>query len=466
MMRNTLALVDPSNGQVTRVVAENVEMDVNEVPESSELKSNDELAEEWDQRIGKRAPVIIQGSQSNIIEDPDKIHTVVLMNKAGDALVTGSGWIANNMIKGGNALARKIQNGTRELETSITPAENPVVISEDTRIALEKFGTATGKFTSAASRTFDRAVAAAIKGVNLLYEQAKDPEREENPEIITTPSEPKDAQKLGQSALKAIGTVLSGTGAAAGTVSASARSAIVDLIRKKYGEDAGYVAARTLHATGNIVEMLIYFDARGIARQVVKRGTKQLGGIQNNDGQKKGYDSDSDSDLEHDRRMVDSPIEDKDAFENIEYPVGPPPAYPPRPSQSRKSVETTIANNLHSPTPSLPPPYPPRPTKYTLPDNIDQYKQGQKQDSEILKSDVSTEDQTPFTEFAKMHVDQEAEPEGLTSEPASDQMKSDKEPVEVDVNEEQDTDALTPDPVPEYQIPSIEQVKVDVDKKL
>jgi hypothetical protein len=67
MMRNTLALVDPSNGQVTRVVAENVEMDINEVPESSELKSNDELAEEWDQRIGKRAPVIIQGSQSNII---------------------------------------------------------------------------------------------------------------------------------------------------------------------------------------------------------------------------------------------------------------------------------------------------------------------------------------------------------------------------------------------------------------
>jgi hypothetical protein len=66
-MRNTLALVDPSNGEVTRVVAENVEMEINEVPESSDFKSNDELAEEWDQKLGKRAPVVIQGSQSNLI---------------------------------------------------------------------------------------------------------------------------------------------------------------------------------------------------------------------------------------------------------------------------------------------------------------------------------------------------------------------------------------------------------------
>lgn len=40
--------------------------------------------------------------------DLKNIRRVVLMNKAGDALVTGSGWIADGMIKGGNALARKI----------------------------------------------------------------------------------------------------------------------------------------------------------------------------------------------------------------------------------------------------------------------------------------------------------------------------------------------------------------------
>lgn len=66
-MRNTLALVDPSNGEITRVVAENVEMEINEVPDSSDFKSNDELAEEWDQKLGKRAPVVIQGSQSDLI---------------------------------------------------------------------------------------------------------------------------------------------------------------------------------------------------------------------------------------------------------------------------------------------------------------------------------------------------------------------------------------------------------------
>lgn len=69
-MRNTLALVDPTNGEVTRVVAENVKMEINEVPESSDFKSNDELAEEWDQKIGQRAPVVIQGSQSNLIVSP------------------------------------------------------------------------------------------------------------------------------------------------------------------------------------------------------------------------------------------------------------------------------------------------------------------------------------------------------------------------------------------------------------
>jgi hypothetical protein len=40
--------------------------------------------------------------------DAKNIRKVVLMNKAGDALVTGSGWIADGMIKGGNALARRI----------------------------------------------------------------------------------------------------------------------------------------------------------------------------------------------------------------------------------------------------------------------------------------------------------------------------------------------------------------------
>jgi hypothetical protein len=40
--------------------------------------------------------------------DAKNIPKVVLMNKAGDALVTGSGWIADGMIKGGNALARRI----------------------------------------------------------------------------------------------------------------------------------------------------------------------------------------------------------------------------------------------------------------------------------------------------------------------------------------------------------------------
>ncbi|KAG2179534.1 hypothetical protein INT44_006381 [Umbelopsis vinacea] len=431
-MRNTLALVDPTNGEVTRVVAENVKMEINEVPESSDFKSNDELAEEWDQKIGQRAPVVIQGSQSNLIKDPEKIHNVVLMNKAGDALVTGSGWLANNMIKGGNALAIKIKNGTRELETSITPAEHPVQISEDTRVALEMFGTATGKVTSAASRSFDRAISAAIKGINFMYEQTKDPEMKDMPPPPTpTPSEPNHAQKLGQSALTAVATVLTSTGVAAGTISASARSALVDIIKKKYGEDAGFVAARTLHATGNIVEMLVYFDARGIARQVVKRGTKQLGGKQPSDDQKQEYASDSD--LEYDRRMADSPIDDKAMFEHIEYPTGPPPPLPPRSSQTGKSVDVMGSDYLQSPT--SPPPFPPRPARYTLPLEGDQDKVGQPETTTEIEDEP--EHQTSTIDLFKMDVDPngklEPESELLTPNPVSEKLALTTEPAIVNV---------------------------------
>jgi len=87
-MRNTLALVDPSNGEVTRVVAENVEMEINEVPESSDFKSNDELAEEWDQKLGKRAPVVIQGSQSNLIVRFSTLFSTYIFKKKSILLFT------------------------------------------------------------------------------------------------------------------------------------------------------------------------------------------------------------------------------------------------------------------------------------------------------------------------------------------------------------------------------------------
>jgi hypothetical protein len=62
VMRNTLALIDPADGHVTDVVAENVEMELNEVPESAQDKSNAQVAEEWDEKTGLIAPVAIDSS--------------------------------------------------------------------------------------------------------------------------------------------------------------------------------------------------------------------------------------------------------------------------------------------------------------------------------------------------------------------------------------------------------------------
>lgn len=282
------------------------------------------------------------------------------------------------------------------------------------------------------------------------------------PQPESTPSEPNDAQKLGKSALTAIATVLSGTGVAAGTISASARSALVDIIRKKYGEDAGYVAARTLHATGNIVEMLVYFDARGIARQVVKRGTKQLGGKQTSDDRRKEYASDSDSDLEYDRRMVDSPIDDKTMFDHIEYPTGPPPPFPPRPSQTSKSVDFIEEGNSHSPL--SPPPFPPRPTRYTLSVERDQEKVVpdeekivEEQDSETMESEPSPETQPSTIDVSKMDFNQnpqvEPESELLTPNLGSEKLTSTTELLKAEV---------APNPVSEILTSTTEHMKVEV----
>jgi hypothetical protein len=195
-----------------------------------------------------------------------------------------------------------------------------------------------------------------------LYEQGKDPNHSEEPKLEPSLSRQSEAKQLGQSALKAVVNVLSGTGIAAGAVGDSARTAIVDLIKKKYGPDAGYVAARTLRTTKNIAEMLVYFDALGISRQVVIRGTKQLGGINpGKNSRRRGSESDSES--------TDSPDENEDLFQHthVDYPSGPPPPYPPRPSQYRKSLDNDGFGDSNSPLSSAPPPYPTRPSQNNMP---------------------------------------------------------------------------------------------------
>ncbi|KAI9263713.1 hypothetical protein BY458DRAFT_514570 [Sporodiniella umbellata] len=85
---------------------------------------------------------------------------------------------------------------------------------------------------------------------------------------IPTP-EPKTTQAhFGWSALRATATLLGGVTAAAGIVLDSSRQGITQMIRKKYGTDAGYLAERTMGSVTNMVH-LVYFDAKGISRTVI-----------------------------------------------------------------------------------------------------------------------------------------------------------------------------------------------------
>lgn len=228
-----------------------------------------------------------------------------------------------------------------------------------------------------------------------MYEQGKETEEPNDKSSQPSSSRPSEAKQLGQSALKAIATVLNGTGIAVSAVGDSARTAIVDLIRKKYGVDAGYVAAKTLRATGNIAEMLIYFDARGIGRQVMIRGTTQLGGYTKND-------HNNELESEYDTQCTDSPFEYEEPFpsENGVYPIGPPPPYPPRPSQYRKALDNDELVEPVSPTPSAPPPYPPRPTMYRSPTADDD----DKEEKEEVEEQVQELDTSPSAPTYQNHV--------------------------------------------------------------
>ena len=74
---------------------------------------------------------------------------------------------------------------------------------------------------------------------------------------------------LGVSLFHAAHNVVAGLAMATGTVLASSRDGVVDMIYKRYGQDAGYLAEKAMGSGGDeVADVLVYFDSRGVARQV------------------------------------------------------------------------------------------------------------------------------------------------------------------------------------------------------
>lgn len=261
-MKNTLAMIDPVSCQVTQVVADNVKLDRSD---DDSILNEEDFISSYEAERGQKLPVYVDHvSMREEDLDPTKIRKVKLLYQSGNAMVVGSDWIAHALVLAGQALARGISNGGKMLEDKIEPSQTPIKLSEQERRAFEVVYNTTSTVTSMAAGLVDMAVTSAVSGINsMVY---KDQEMQKREPVQNA------SRHFGISALQAVVKIIGGVASAASSVLGSSRDSLIQMIHKKYGSDAGYIAEKTIGAGSNVAEMLVYFDARGISRRVVISG--------------------------------------------------------------------------------------------------------------------------------------------------------------------------------------------------
>jgi hypothetical protein len=147
------------------------------------------------------------------------------------------------------------------IEDKIEPTQNPMKLSSQERRVFEIVYNTTSTATSMAAGLVDMAVSTAVSNINaMVYDdqqmQAREPVQNAS-------------RHFGISALQAAVKIVGGVASAASMVLVTSRDSIIQMIHKKYGSDAGYMAEKTIGSGINAAEMLVYFDARGISRRVV-----------------------------------------------------------------------------------------------------------------------------------------------------------------------------------------------------
>ncbi|KAI8647872.1 senescence-associated protein-domain-containing protein [Parasitella parasitica] len=265
-MKNTLAMIDPVSCQVSQVIADNVQLDRTE--SESILDEDDFISLHEDDR-GQKLPVYIDELSPQETLDPSKVRKVKLLYQTGNAMVTGSDWIAHALVLAGQALAQGITSGGRMIEDKIEPNKSPIKLSEQERRVFEVAYNTTSKATNVAAGLVDMAVSTAVSKVNeLVYSDQLMQSREPMQNA---------SRHFGISALQAAVKIVGGVASAASMVLVSSRDSITHMIHKKYGADAGYMAEKTVGSGGNLAGMLVYFDARGISRRVLLGSAAEYG---------------------------------------------------------------------------------------------------------------------------------------------------------------------------------------------
>jgi hypothetical protein len=125
----------------------------------------------------------------------------------------------------------------------------------------------TSTVSAAAADIVDKAVTAGVSSINSMVYTDQNLQSREPVQNAS--------RHFGISALRATAKIIGGVASAASAVFASSREGAVQMIQKKYGADAGYIAEKTIGTGSNLTSMLVYFDARGISRRVVTKGVQQ-----------------------------------------------------------------------------------------------------------------------------------------------------------------------------------------------
>lgn len=165
------------------------------------------------------------------------------------------------------------------VEDKIEPTSNPVQLSNQERKVFDVVYNTTSTATSMASGLVDMAVSTAVSNINAMV--YKDQQMQAREPVQNA------SRHFGISALQAAVKIAGGIASAASMVLATSRDSVVQMIHKKYGNDAGYMAQKTIGSGVNTAEMLMYFDARGISRRVVLGATNEYSSHQDKMSDKK-----------------------------------------------------------------------------------------------------------------------------------------------------------------------------------
>ncbi|KAI8341234.1 hypothetical protein BC941DRAFT_416286 [Chlamydoabsidia padenii] len=264
-IRNTLAMVNPSSYQVTQVIAENVYLDRNQKQEETinsdrndgdddggSVLADDDFIATRENYYGQKLPVTMD--ESILKDDGLESRKVQLIYQTTHCIDMGSDWLARGLVSAGDSLAGYIQSGSRSAQENVETVVNSQLVSSKERQYFDMVY----NLTSAAGNMAGQWLGGLL-----------------NLPASTVFRMPTPQSQLGNSALQAATRVIEGSVVAGKTVFSASREGLIQIIEKKYGPDAGYMAEKLMGTSKTDDDVMVYFDDQGISRKVVIQHQQQ-----------------------------------------------------------------------------------------------------------------------------------------------------------------------------------------------